>query len=79
MLDYDPQLPRPIDVVTIRTENNLLSRVKINGIGVIGSAKPCDRYLVNGEKIGPAIRCLERNGFSLVFEQHNLLVFRRVP
>lgn len=84
MLINDPTVPRPIDVVTIRTEthsesNPLLRRRTINGYNVIGSASPCDRFLVNGERVAPALRCLRRNGFKLVCERRDLLVLRRVP
>jgi hypothetical protein len=78
--NVDTKIARPVDVVTIRTENNPFTQsVKINGVCVIGSAAPCDKFLVNGERVKPAVRCLLRNGFKLIAERRNVLVFRRVP
>src|SRR5690606_9330403 len=55
------QRNRRLDVVFIRFERRQ-GRRRITAVRVIGSARPCQRFLVVGERVGPASRCLLRNG-----------------
>lgn len=71
------QRNRRLDVVFIRFERRQ-GRRRITAVRVIGSARPCQRFLVVGERVGPASRCLLRNGFRLVRVRGNVLVFVRV-
>lgn len=68
---------RPPDVVTIRTRRDVHGVLRINGVCVIGSAAPCTPFLVVGRRVGPAVRCLLRNGFILICVSRNVLVLRR--
>jgi hypothetical protein len=65
-------LVRSPDVVTIRFVDD-----RITGFCVIGSAAPCDRFLVVGLRVSRAIRCLLRNGFIIIALRSNVIVLRR--
>jgi hypothetical protein len=65
-------LERNPDVVTIRFLDD-----RITGFGVIGSASPCDRFLVDGARVGTGLRCLLKNGFRIILLRSNVVVLRR--
>ncbi len=65
------------DVVTIRFRFDSRHRRIINGFCVIGSAQPCRSLLSVGLHLTPAVRCLLRNGFRLVFRSPGVWVFIR--
>lgn len=65
------------DVVTLRVARSLRTgRVFITGASVIGSA-PCSSTRETGDSVGPAIRCLCRNGFRVVCVAPNVIVLVR--
>ncbi|MDF2680175.1 MAG: hypothetical protein K0R47_1365 [Brevibacillus sp.] len=69
------------DVVVI-----LFRRIRVNGVrrriirdvSIIGSAAPCNQFLMIGRRVGPAARCLLDNEFQRVLSRDNVLVFIRV-
>jgi hypothetical protein len=65
-------LERNPDIVTIRFVDD-----RISGFSVIGSAAPCDRFLVVEARVGTALRCLLRNGFRIIILRSNVVVLRR--
>jgi len=64
---------RRTDVVTINFTDD-----RILGVCVIGSARPCERFLEVGQRVIPAIICLLENGFRVITERNDILVFRRM-
>ncbi len=69
---------RRTDVVTIQFRRNLVTgRRIITVIRIIGSARPCKRFLVIGRRVFFAERCLLTHGFRLVISGRNVLVFER--
>ncbi|RSK26609.1 hypothetical protein EJF36_06915 [Bacillus sp. HMF5848] len=72
------RIPRPPDVVTIVFERNPFTGVlEIVGATVIGSARPCQRLLDEGDSVKRAANCLLKNGFELEFKSRDILLFRR--
>lgn len=67
-----------IDVVTIAFRRSIVNRRRfIIAFRIVGSARPCRRFLVIGGRVLFAERCLLRNGFRLVSSRRNVLVFER--
>ncbi|SCC14537.1 hypothetical protein GA0061096_2621 [Fictibacillus enclensis] len=70
--------PRPKDIVVIVFESIPRSRrFRIADFSIIGSAGPCREFLRKGEDIVHVESCLLRNGFRVVFESSNVLLFVR--
>jgi hypothetical protein len=65
-------LVRSPDVVTIRFVDD-----RITGFCVIGTASPCNGFLVDGLRVSRAIRCLLANGFIIISSRSNVVVLRR--
>jgi hypothetical protein len=66
-------VPRQPDVVTILSQRNPLRRRSPRTIveaSVIGSAKPCKRFLRDNERFSCAEECLLDNGFKKVSEEN---------
>lgn len=62
-------LPRFPDLVLVSFAKNPLhpnSRFKVVDACVIGSAKPCNHFLKEGELFHCAKECLLKNGFTVV-------------
>ncbi|UUZ85441.1 hypothetical protein LJK88_19015 [Paenibacillus sp. P26] len=73
-------IPRPPDVVTLCFQRNPFTGTRqITSISVIGSASPCRRVLVIGERLSSAVRCLLGHGFELICHTSDVWVFRRNP
>ncbi len=69
------------DVVVILFRRTVVHGVRrriIRDVSIIGSAAPCNRFLMIGRRVGPAARCLLNNGFQRVLSRDNVLVFIRV-
>ena len=68
------------DVVVIvfrRIRVNGVRRRIIRAVRIIGSAAPCNQFLMVGRRVGPAQRCLLNNGFRRVLSRDDVLVFTR--
>ncbi|WP_147512798.1 hypothetical protein [Brevibacillus massiliensis] len=68
------------DIVVIEFRRVVRAGVRlriIQAVRVIGSAFPCRRFLMIGNRVGPAQRCLLANGFRLVVSSRNVLIFVR--
>lgn len=68
-------MTRP-DVVTL-TFRVVRGVAIITGVCVIGSARPCQRFLREGRSVIVAIRCLLRNGFRIRLRTSNTIVLIR--
>ncbi len=69
------------DVVVILFRRTVVHGVRrriIRDVSIIGSAAPCNRFLMIGRRVGPAARCLLNNRFQRVLSRDNVLVFIRV-
>jgi len=66
------------DIVEIKFRRSIITgRRIIIAFRIIGSARPCNRFLFIGGRVLFAERCLLRNGFRLVSSRRNVLVFER--
>ncbi len=66
------------DIVEIKFRRSIITgRRIIIAFRIIGSARPCSRFLFFGGRVLFAERCLLRNGFRLVISKRNVLIFER--
>ncbi|GAA4830490.1 hypothetical protein GCM10023310_04450 [Paenibacillus vulneris] len=64
----------PDVVIIVRSKKNFAN---IGRIRIIGSAKPCQRFIKVGAPVKDAVLCLLQHGFTIV-EQGNVGVFYRI-
>lgn len=66
------------DVVTIEFRRSIITGLRIiTAVRIVGSARPCIRFLVIGRRVIFAESCLLTHGFRLVISRRNVLVFER--
>lgn len=67
------------DIVTIRfRRSRITGRRIITAVVVVGSSRPCTRFLVVGRRVIFAVRCLLLNGFRIIVARRNTLIFERI-
>jgi hypothetical protein len=69
-------MPCQIDTVTIKFGCQNCNFI-IKNVTIVGSAAPCNSFLVVGKRVAPARRCLLKNGFVLVSNCKQVYVFKR--